>query len=712
MTSFRYAFDNNGGRRFFLVEQVANGINGVIGLDGPTDVATSLAGDYMYITNDNGTVAVFERDSETAPAQFVQVVRQNVSGFDGLDRPVSIVTAGEGAMVATAGRANLPATLVNLDAKPIVGGTLSQRAKSDPTNVLVVMDEPFPTEPGRLSSFSYYLPQDSFNDLPPIITPLLLEKVGPDWKIVGVGKNVEAGGPHLQNQQFVLQSGSAQTSGRYFGFRVDLYGESKGVTFSDSATETAIVFSDPGGVSIDQVLTGGSRLARDYSIQATTLQRVKSGAVVVDFENIETLGVSTGSGSGVLTLRDAQGTDVGTTSIQAGAGVDDVRILDISPNTKVDLGAGADKSLIDTIASGTLQLWAGSGEDSVDFRDIGPNSSTSLFGEADRDSFRVEGDELESTNTTTIDGGTPDGVFPGDGLVFDPNGKTVTNPNPQPGSGTVGVVGKGPVNYSAIEDIQQVGAPVITFTPSTPEIFEGDTLNVSVDVDYAGNTSIGNIEWDLDNDGVFAEPDEPSGTSQNLTWQQLLIAAGIKDDGLYTIAVRATNTVGTTTRFRTLTVKNTAPTIGDLPDVPVTVGTELTIPLSTTDPGDDRIMGWEILWGVADPNSPGNSIKSKLGPDAKSASFTYQEPGTYILIVNVFDDDSGQDLIASQTAWLFTTDIDTVPHSGPYEIMEGQDLVVSATPYGHPTSIAWNAVGGDAELNTASGTITWDTLQN
>ncbi len=369
----------------------------------------------------------------------------------------------------------------------------------------------------------------------------------------------------------MLASGSAQTSGRYFGFRLEFSDPmfTAGVTYQPSDSEQAILFSDPGSLSVDQLLTGGATVARDYSIQAATLQRVRTGAVVVDFEGIESLGVATGGGSGVLTLRDAQGTDVTTTSIDAGGGIDDVNIFDLSANTIIDLGDGADSATIETTASGTLTINAGAGDDFLDLVDVGANTSTTLNGDDGNDFFRVEGDNLESTTNTTIAGGSPNIPNPGDELLFDPNGQSFTiydgagNPTgttTTPGGG-LQVNNRGLVDYGEIENVQIEGAPIITFDPAQLTIAEGDTLNLDVAIDFAGQAQIGDIEWDLDNDGVFAEPEELSGASQVLTWEQLLISSGIRDDGLYTIAVRATNSVATTTRYRTLTVTNTPPTI-------------------------------------------------------------------------------------------------------------------------------------------------------
>ncbi|MCG8649707.1 MAG: lactonase family protein, partial [Pirellulales bacterium] len=311
-----------------FTDQIVNGADGVIGLDGPTDIAVSSGGDFIYITSRDGSVAVFERNGFREPAQFVQTVNDDVAGFSGLDNPVSVIPSSESAIVATAGDARRDASLVALDAVPIVGGTLRQNSLSDDTNVVVVLPEAFPTEPGRLSSFSYYLTDDAVSDAPPEVTPLLLERSGDDWLIVGVGKSFRFSSTDLISESFELVEGSAQTSDRYFGFRLEFADPTftTGVTYQDSPLEQAIVFTDPGSVSANQLLTGGATVNRDYSIQAATLQRVHTGAVVVDFDGVESLTVQTGDGSGVLTLRDAQNTNVTSTSILAGGGDDRVNV--------------------------------------------------------------------------------------------------------------------------------------------------------------------------------------------------------------------------------------------------------------------------------------------------------------------------------------------------------------------------------------------------
>ncbi len=359
-----------------------------------------------------------------------------------------------------------------------------------------------------------------------------------------------------------------------------------------------------------------------------------------------------------------------------------------------------------------LVINAGAGDDFLNLVDVGGSTDTTLNGDAGNDFFRVEGDNLESTTNTSIVGGSPNIPNPGDELLFDPNGQSFTiydgagNPTgttTTPGGG-LQVTNRGLVEYDELENVQIEGAPIITFDPAQLTIAEGDTLQLDAIIDFVGQAQIGDIEWDLDNDGLFAEPEEVSGVSQLLTWDQLLISAGIQDDGLYTIAVRATNSVATTTRYRTLTVINTPPTITPPSEATAITGEPFLLSLSVTDPGDDLVTGWEIDW------SDGSDLQV-LGASATSATHTFTADGAYTVLIRVFDEDSGNDA-AHVITHTVTVGITEVPNTGPYTINEGESLTLSASPYGSPVAIGWDLNGGGVDLAAAVGTFTWAQLQS
>ncbi len=62
---------------------------------------------------------------------------------------------------------------------------LAQHNVSDTSSVVVVLDEAFPKEPGRLASYSYYLPPNAISDFPTRVTPLLLEPPVTTGRLLG-----------------------------------------------------------------------------------------------------------------------------------------------------------------------------------------------------------------------------------------------------------------------------------------------------------------------------------------------------------------------------------------------------------------------------------------------------------------------------------------------------------------------------------------------
>ena len=87
-------------------------------------------------------------------------------------------------------------------------------------------------------------------------------------------------------------------------------------------------------------------------------------------------------------------------------------------------------------------------------------------------------------------------------------------------------------------------------------IGEGATLSLNGAGSSDADGSLTSYEWDMGNDGTF----EKSEIIASYTWADL-VAAGITDDGSYTLALRVTDNSGAqATDLVTLTIANTAPT--------------------------------------------------------------------------------------------------------------------------------------------------------
>jgi 6-phosphogluconolactonase (cycloisomerase 2 family) len=83
-----------------VLQIIENGTNGVRGLAEPTDVTVTPDDQFVMVTGTvSNAVAVFERDATTGKLEFVQVVRNNVGGTEGLVAPRAITASPDGMQV-------------------------------------------------------------------------------------------------------------------------------------------------------------------------------------------------------------------------------------------------------------------------------------------------------------------------------------------------------------------------------------------------------------------------------------------------------------------------------------------------------------------------------------------------------------------------------------------------------------------------------------
>lgn len=192
-------------------------------------------------------------------------------------------------------------------------------------------------------------------------------------------------------------------------------------------------------------------------------------------------------------------------------------------------------------------------------------------------------------------------------------------------------------------------------------IAEGDSLNLDASASSDPDTDPLTYRWDLDNDGNFGEPGEPTTETPTVDWATLQ-TYGIDDDGVYTIGLRVDDgRGGIDTTTTTLTVTNVAPTLSTTGTGSVTAGGTYTLNLSASDFGEDTITSWTVNWG------DGN-IESFVGNPASvnhtyaTGGFTYNilasatdEDGTFLqneLIVAAYSDDSVFRFAATSGAFL------------------------------------------------------------
>ena len=87
-----------------FIEVHKQNIDGVDGLDSPTSMKVSPDGKNVYVAGFvNDAIAVFSRNATTGALTFVEVIKDNTNGVDGLDGPSSVAVSSDGKNVYAAG---------------------------------------------------------------------------------------------------------------------------------------------------------------------------------------------------------------------------------------------------------------------------------------------------------------------------------------------------------------------------------------------------------------------------------------------------------------------------------------------------------------------------------------------------------------------------------------------------------------------------------
>ncbi len=449
------------------------------------------------------------------------------------------------------------------------------------------------------------------------------------------------------------------------------------------------------------------------------------------FTGVETFALNTGSQDDTVRVTVAPTTAVRTVTIDTGAGADTVALSDLGPDSPggftVILGGGNDTATVNqTVArpnARDLTLTTGTGTDAVSILALGAGTAATVnvnAGGVEIETVRVRGVGLAALATLAVNGDvvTRSGAtFAGDALFYDPSdGSASVTPAGAGTTGSVTLPGFGPTTFTGLNKtganqqvfLQAPPRPVVAAAPTT--INEGDGVTLSA-TDAAGLAGV-TFAWDLNGDGLF---DDATGATVALTWLQLK-SLGIDDDGAYPVAVRATTSQNAQAfggqsfalsgdDAETLTVLNTAPTVG-LPPAASKLGDVYRVTLSATgDPGNDRVTKWTISWGDGTP-------AEEFGADATSADHRFAAPGDFTVTVRAFDEDTVTGYAAAAVVAV-RPDRRAATLDGPYTIAEGDALVVVATPVGTPTLYKWDLTGTAAPEFTTTDPVlskTWAQL--
>ncbi len=165
---------------------------------------------------------------------------------------------------------------------------------------------------------------------------------------------------------------------------------------------------------------------------------------------------------------------------------------------------------------------------------------------------------------------------------------------------------------------------------SEQTVYEGSTVNFSGSFTDAGTEDTHTIVWDFGDGGTTTGTLAPSHV--------------YCDNGVYTVALNVTDEYGRTgTDTLEVTVLNVDPTVEAGADQTVYVGDVLIFCGNFTDPGwlDSHAAAWDFGDGAF---ALGVVTQENDYPDAAgtvSGSHVYPKSGTYIVTLNVTDDDNG-----------------------------------------------------------------------
>jgi CSLREA domain-containing protein len=115
---------------------------------------------------------------------------------------------------------------------------------------------------------------------------------------------------------------------------------------------------------------------------------------------------------------------------------------------------------------------------------------------------------------------------------------------------------------------------------------EGASLSLDARASTDPDADTLTYAWDLDNDGNYGEPGEPTTSTATVSWTTLR-AFGVADNGAYTLGLRVSDgRGGVATDSATLTVDNVAPTITSPATVSLAENSSAVQTVTATDPND------------------------------------------------------------------------------------------------------------------------------
>ncbi|MFO0875850.1 MAG: PKD domain-containing protein [Gemmataceae bacterium] len=468
---------------------------------------------------------------------------------------------------------------------------------------------------------------------------------------------------------------------------------------------------------IDQA-PGGLVTFRNNAALSTQLPPIELN---VEFVGMRDVAIFTGDGNDRISVLRApkhlnQLIDL---TIRSGAGNDEVTLNALGAVTTVDTGAGDDRFIVrrkdglDPVLNATT----GTGDDDIEILEVGGDTTTvTIDTGTGRDNITVEGRGIAPTNSVTLQTDANDtGLFRTEG--------TETAGNVQTGT-TFQVAGQGAVTFGAgtlVTVENQSVVPVARAAILPGIVLQGQGVQLDASASILPTTGTITYAWDLNRDGAFTELVTSSPTV-SLTWDELLDRLFMDDtfvgEMTTSIPLRVTRTVpifdtegkqiGEEVRESfdeaALTLRDVLATLYVQAPPSILMGEglpPLTLILSYTDPGNDRIVAWTVSWGDG---------STEIFDSEPTPTHVYRKPGVYSVEVQALDE-YGQTVQTAPRTVTVTLDPSAMNPGGPYAIDEGRSLTLAGSALGDVDagSFTW-IVNGQTAGQGATLNLTWSQL--
>ena len=661
--------NNNQTDTLSLIQVLTNGADDVQGLAGPRAIVE--AGGHVFVAGyDDNSIVMFERDGSTGLLTYVSKYT-NTS----LDRPVSLLVGNTSELYVT----DSDRRLFHLRVSPSGLSFRSwsrQQAVAGPTTMAKAGNTLYVASKAE-NAIRVYAIDATTGDLS---SPVQTVRNGSQ----GV-QGIEGVGALAATENYVFAAGGTDTL-VVFG-RDPSTGE---LTILQRLRDNANGFTGLRGITDLDV--DGSKLYVSSGGAGTQLSPAQIVALPiattaptpasydVSFTGMKSLTVQTGNDSDTVNVGEV----AVTFTLNTQGGADFVTVRDTPKNKTTTVNLGDDDDMLDLLSTGSgpgtiVTVNAGNDNDTVNVYSTGSGATTTLNGGSGQDQFFVDGDDLLSQ--VQVNGDASD-----DKLTFDAHGvQTIETAN----SVRIGQFG---ATYNSIEEVQVIGGPrAVAGLNTNNTIVEGGSLslNGSGSTLPSGHTAV-SYEWTVGNRIVTGVTPVP------LNWSEL-VAAGIDDDGTYTVSLKVTTTLSgqlfSDIDTATLTVTNFVPT-PTISGNKAEVNAPFRLVLSSTDPGADRVHTWTVNWGDG-------SQDSYNGTPA-TAEHVYSAAGTRPITVTAIDEDGSYTWNHSVTV------VAARAISGAAGVNEGSTYTLSlgrgAT--GLPAIANWTISWGDGTTSTVANNPT------